>query len=272
VILEALKAEIYKLVHNRWASFWAFGFMPALALTGGLLEQAYDRLALGGVIIYAAPLENSLEGFGLMSVSIFQICAIAGAALLFAGEYRWETWRAVLVRSDRIPLMLAKIAAFAIALMTSLLLCGLSGLTVGLIDAALSGAAIWPAVGAGQIALAHLLALGATFLQVMVAAGLVMLIAVLSRAMTASIIATLLILFACDIASVRGHAGGDPVWVMFLNIAAESIRQAGRQMMGDPDTLLAGLALPGLAGLAGVFVVLTGAALIVFTRQDLSRE
>lgn len=273
MIVDALSAELYKLSRNRWSMFWAFGFMPVFALASGLIEQAYYHFSMGDIIPYAAPLWDSFNGFATLSVSIFQICGIAGAAIIFGGEYRWETWRASLTRNDRMPVMLAKLLTFAIAISASLVLCSIARLIIGLVDAGLTRAdTSWPDVGAGEIALAHLVAFTATFLQVMVTASLVMLVCVITRAMTAGIVATLLVLFACEIASIRGNAGGDPVWVLFPNIAGEGIRQAAREIMGDPDTLLAGFALPGAAALVLWFVLLTAAALALFARQDLSKE
>jgi len=272
MILDALRAELYKLSRNGWSTFWAFGFMPLFALGSGLIEQGFVHLYLGDVIPYAAPLEDSLKGMATLSTSVFQLCAITGAAIVFGGEYRWETWRATLTRNNRIPVMLAKLLAFAIAVAASLLLASLARLLVGLVDAAFTGEARWPPVGVGGIALAHLLGFSATFLQVMVTASFVMLICVLSRAMTAGIVAGLLVLVAIEIASIRGNAGGDPIWTLFPNIAAAAIRQLGERTLGEVDTLLHGFALPGLAALVLWFLVFATIALALFARQDLSKE
>ncbi len=120
--------------------------------------------------------------------------------------------------------------------------------------------------------LAHLLTFTATFLQMMVTAALVMLVCVFSRAMTAGIVAPLLILIACEIASIRGLAGDDPIWTLFPGIAGDAMRQAGAIMMGGRDGLLAGFAPFGAAALVLWFILLFGAALVLFTRQDLSKE
>ncbi len=272
MILDALKTELYKLSRNRWSAFWAFGFMPLFALGSGLVEQFFTHLYLGDIIPYAAPLQDSLGGLATLSTSIFQLCAIAGAAIIFGGEYRWETWRATLTRNDRIPVMLAKLMAFAIAVSVSVILCSLARFIVGLVDMSLTGEARWPSVGAGDIALAHLIAFTATLAQVMVTASFVMLVAVLSRAMTAAIVAALLTLVAIEIASIRGNGGGDPVWALFPNLAGAGIRQSGERMMGEVDTLLHGFALPGAGALILWFAAFTTVALVLFTRQDLSKE
>lgn len=272
MILAALGSELFKLGRNRWSLFWTFGLMPLVALVSGLLEQAYGHLYAGDVIPYAAPLEESLGGLGFISTSIAQLCAIVGAAILFAGEYRWETWRAILTRTERAPLMLAKMLTFAIAIACSILLCGLAGLIVGLVDAALTGSARWPAVGAGDISLAHGLGFLATFLQLMATAALVMTVSVVTRTMTAAIVAPILVLVVGEISSIRYYAGFDVVGVVFPNIAGAGIRQLGQSVMGEPDVLLSHFALPGAIMLAIWFVLFLGIALLAFRGQDLSRE
>jgi ABC-2 type transport system permease protein len=272
MIVDALRAELYKLSRNRGSAFWAFGFMPLFALGAGLIEQAFVHFYIGDIIPYASPLQDSLSGLASFSVSIFQICGIAGAAIIFAGEYRWETWRASLTRVDRIAAMAAKMMAFALAISASLILCSLARMVVGFIDAGLTGSATWPPVGVSEILLAHLVAFAASFLQIMVTAAFVMLVAVVSRAMTASIVATVLTLVACEIASIRGNAGGDPIYLLFPNIAGDAIRQAGQMIMLQREGLLAGFAPMAVPALVIEFLLLSGAATALFVRQDLSKE
>lgn len=272
MILDALRSELFKLGRNRWSLFWTFGLMPLFALVSGLVEQGLVHVWAGDLIPYASPLEESLGGLGFLSTSIAQLCAIVGAAILFAGEYRWETWRAILTRTERVPVLLAKMLAFAIAVSASILLCGLARLVVGMADAAMTARTTWPLVSAGEIALAHVLGFVATFLQLMATAACVMTVSVITRTMTAAIVAPLLVLVAGEISSIRYYMGGDPFGVVFPNIAGASIRQFGQGVMGEPDVLLPHLAVPGAAALAGWFALFLTIALLAFRRQDLSRE
>lgn len=272
MILAALRSELFKLGKNRWSLFWAFGLMPAFALVTGLLEQAYVHVYAGDIIPYAAPLEDSLSGLGFISTSVAQLCAIVGAAILFAGEYRWETWRAILTRTERVPVMLAKMITFAIAVSASILLCSLARFIVGLVDAAFTARTTWPSAGAGEILLAHLLGFLATFLQLMATGAFVMTVSVATRTMTAAIVAPVLLLVISEISSIRYLMGGDPFGVVFPNVSGAAIRQFGQALMGEPDVLLPHLALPGAAMLAGWFLLFLGMALLAFRGQDLSRE
>lgn len=272
MILAALSSELFKLTHNRWSMISAFGLMPAFTLLAGLLEQVFGHFFAGDLIPYAAPLEESLLGLGAISPSIAQLGAIVGAAILFGGEYRWETWRAVLTRTERVPIMLAKMIAFAIAAGVSILLCGAARFAVGLVDAALTGGAVWPKAGGLAIILAHLLGFAATFLQVMATGACVMLVSVMTRTMTAAIVAPVILLVTGEILSIRYYAGSDLLGVIFPNIAGAGVRQLGQALLGDHDVLLPHLALPGAALLLVWFALFFGLALAAFVRQDLSRE
>jgi len=276
MIIEALRAELYKLSRNRWSTFWAFGFMPLFALGIGVIEQIVFHIYMGDILPFASPMQDSLGGLATFSASIFQLCGIAGAAIIFGGEYRWETWRAALTRVDRAPIMAAKMLAFALAISASLALCGVARLIVGFIDMGLTGGHVAKPVSPMSmkptIVLAHLIGFAASFLQIMVTAAFVMLVCVVSRAMTAGIVATLLTLVACEIASLRGNFGDDPTWLLFPNISGEAVRQSANITMGGRDGLLAHFAPLGAAALVLWFILLFGAALALFMRQDLSKE
>lgn len=268
MIAEAIRAEIFKLLKNRWSCLWAFGFMPAFALLSGLVEETFVRAYVGDPLPYAAPVMEAFQGLGTMQSSIFQIFAIVGAAIIFAGEYRWETWRAILPRSTRTSVLLAKLAVFAIAISLSILACALARFIVGLYDAALTGEADWTFSALG-------LALGfvSAFLQVMVTAALVMLVAVIARSMMAAIVATLVALVALDISTIRIGLPNAELWVAGLpNFAARSIRELGLSAMGDNDAFGTHLAGPGAIAMVGWVIIFAGAAIVWFNRQDLSRE
>ena len=88
MIGQAFGAEIFKLSRNRWSLFWAFGFMPVFGLVSGLIEETAVRAYVGDVLPYANPIRFAYDGLGTMQSSLFQIFAVVGAAILFAGEYR----------------------------------------------------------------------------------------------------------------------------------------------------------------------------------------
>src|SRR5262249_37382025 len=154
------------------------------------------------------------------------------------GEYRWETWRAILPRNERTTVMLAKLSAFALAGAASTLLCGLAGFLSGLYEAMLYGNVHWPPVSAGEVALALVVGFAASFLQLMTAAGVALLIAVLSRSMIAAIIGTFTVFLAAELLSVflrlRLPSARD-VMALLPNMAGDALRQMASALGGDPD-------------------------------------
>jgi ABC-2 type transport system permease protein len=276
MIAEAFSAEWLKLTKNRWAAFWAWGFVPVLTLAFGVLLETFSRATPGGAILgYAAPVSTALDGLGSYGNIFFRLFPIAGAATLFAGEYRWETWRAILPRNERATIMLAKLCVFAAASAISIVLCGVAGFLAGLYEAVLFGNISWPVVGAGEVILSLAAGFSASFLQLMATAGVVMLIAVLSRSMIAAIIGGFSVFLAAELLSVYLRirlASASEIMTLLPNVAGDALRQLASAIRGDPDALGLHLALPGAAALVLWCAVLSAAAVQLFRSQDLSRE
>ena len=223
MIGQAFRAELFKLLRNRWTLFWAFGFMPVFALVSGLIEETAVRAYVGDMLPYANPLRYAYDGLGSMQSSVFQVFVIVGAAILFAGEYRWETWRAILPRNDRTAVMLAKLALYAVAVAVCVAACGIARGLVGLYDAMLTGEATSPA----EPVLGLLAGFTGACLQLMVTGALVMLVAVLSRSMMAAIVAPLVILVAVDLSAIRFQIETGELWLAALpNFASRAHARA----------------------------------------------
>lgn len=269
MIGQALRAEIFKLLRNRWTFFWAFGFMPLFALLSGIAEETLTRAYTGDPLAYANPIRYAYDGLSSMQASIFQLFAIVGAAILFAGEYRWETWRAILPRTDRTAILIAKLTVYALAIAACILACGIARFIVGLYDAMLTGHADWPE----NPALALLTGFGAAFLQLMVTGALTMFVAIVSRSLMAAIVAPLVILVALDLASLRFRLETGELWLAALpNFGGRAGREYGLALLGEPDAIGLHLAVPGAFAMILWTLVFAGAAIAVFLMQDLSRE
>ncbi|HEX5006536.1 MAG TPA: ABC transporter permease [Hyphomonadaceae bacterium] len=276
MMTQALAAEWLKLTKNRWAAFWAWGFVPVLTLVLGVLMETFSRATPGGAMLgAAAPVNSTLEGLGSYGNIFLRLFPIAGAATLFAGEYRWETWRSILPRNERASIMLAKLVAFACAGAISVLLCGLAGFLTGLYEAFIFHDINWPRVGTVEIILALLIGFLASFLQLLATAGVVIVIAVVSRSMIASIIGSFSVFLAAELltAYLRFRMSSASEIMAFLpNVAGDALRQMADAFRGDPDALGIHLALPGAATLLLWCVALSATAILLFRRQDLSRE
>src|SRR3954471_7801061 len=124
---DALSAEAYKMRRNRTTLFWGFAFVPLGLLLFDLSLDIYLRLhmRLGDSLDLRQEIVRAL---GLGGSSAIQIFFAAGAAAIFAGEYRWETWRLQTPRNRRVNLLGAKFLVYAAG-------CGLSLGTLALIAA-----------------------------------------------------------------------------------------------------------------------------------------
>jgi ABC-2 type transport system permease protein len=275
MIFEALRSEILKLTKNRWSMFWAFGFVPLFTLLMGLLFETFVRTTGNGPLAnITSPMNVTLDGLSAFNNSFLQIFPIAGAAILFAGEYRWETWRAILPRNQRSAILVAKLLTFGLAIAAGIILSGIGGWLVSTYDLlVLHAAPRAPRAGPGEVVIALLVAFGGSFLQAMAVATLVMFAAVVSRAMIASIIAPFMILIGAALAASRIRIpNADLSAAAFPSIAGTSIDQMARAISGDPDAIGIHLAIPGAAALLLWSIVFSGAAIYLFRRQDLSRE
>ena len=187
------RAEWHKIVGNRKTTFWMIWIFPVLAVVAtvlGLLAAALsgdfrtglteDPALWTDVAIVPLMIPNNPLGRMLL---------IGFTAVLFAGEYQWNTWKAIVPRSKRVPLILVKFFAvavfvvFAFVLMSILLTSGF-----GLIHVA-AGADYGPAVNgdvlrdfAEDFGLQALYA----FVTTIIAAGYAALAAMISRSIIGS--------------------------------------------------------------------------------------
>src|SRR5581483_12138693 len=120
MLADAFAAELYKLLRNRSTWFWGFCAAPLGVLLFNLALDTYIKehmhvlpgLDMGRQIVTA---------LGLAGSSFVQIFFAAGAAAIFAGEYRWESWRLLTPRNSRVNLMAAKFLVYMLFCVFSLL-------------------------------------------------------------------------------------------------------------------------------------------------------
>jgi ABC-2 type transport system permease protein len=193
--VKLLRAEWYKIVGNRWATGCMIGIFPGLAVLVtvlAVLAAAFSssfRMGVGGdpalwtdVAIIPWLIPNNPLGRGLL---------LGFTAVLFAGEYQWNTWKVIVPRTRRVPLILVKFFAvavfvvFAFTLMSILLTAG-----IGLVSL-VAGAPYGPALS--RDVLTHFakdygLQMLYAFVSTIIAAGYASLAAMVTRSILGSVI------------------------------------------------------------------------------------
>ena len=299
MLADAIRSESYRIIKNRMTMFWSVLFVPLLFVVGGFAYQFISKARTADIAEKAAlPAEltqsavnvgDSLTfatGMGAnFAVLVFSLVA---AATLYAGDYRWETWRLISARNSRLNLMLSKVVVFAILALAGMGLFLIATLLFAFSEAlafsrplsfSISGEAV------GQAALMGLL----SWLRIVQYAMLALLTAAITRSMLAALFVPFVIGFAQSLLGGPGlvFLGWNPtMWqtqLLLPGLAFDTLKAAIAPEFAEsfrvamspdtpapmrPDDIVVkaslSLALWTLVPLAG--------ALAWFKRQDLSKE
>lgn len=285
MLADAIRSEAYRLSRNRTVLSWSLIFVPVVVLTfsigGAFFDAKVERMAEQLPPELAAA--NSVLDLGATLVSTAGQLAnpallaflLIGAATIFAGDYRWETWRLISARNNRANLIMGK--AGAVKLMT------LTGLLLFLI------AAVIGAVAKGLILDRDLVfrfggeearTFGLLFLLAYVRVIQFLLLSLLAATLTRSQLAALFVPLVVGVAqgllvTATPILGWSPVdWqtlLLFPGAAYEALQAI--VVGGVPAAVLQdGIAWRAIASLALWSFVPFGLTLWWFGRQDLSKE
>lgn len=285
MILDAVAAEAFKLRRNVGAWFWGFAFVPILALAASLIGDVFLRPSMGeGPLAEAlTPPVNlaqvALNGLGNAASPLTILFALIAAAILFAGEYRWETWRLMLPRNDRVSHLMGKVIVFAAGSAVTVVLIGLMALVSSLVGAAVTGAEITFDGPASEGFAGKLLGLGGlAWLMLMQAGAVAALAAVATRSMLGAIFVPIGLGIGQGILQAQAMMDDPlaPEWWRLLalpSLAGEYVRAWLYGQAPVPGVEIPGsLALIGTACLLAWLVAGFGGAVGLFLRQDLSKE
>lgn len=190
------RAEWIKIIGNRWVSgcmIWIFPLFAilftVLTLLAAIFSSSFreglssDPMYWTEIAIVPWFIPNNPLGLGLL---------LGFTAVLFAGEYQWNTWKMIVPRSKRIPLIIMKFftvglfIVFAFTLMSILLTLGM-----GLVSWVAGASYGVEEGGLRQFAKDYSLQMLYAFVSTIIAAGYASVAAMITRSILGSVITSI---------------------------------------------------------------------------------
>lgn len=287
---DAIRAEGYRLSKNRTALFWSLAFVPIVAVllgavTNVFLKSSGAKLLVDGKappelgeLMLSSPLDLGhamLAAAGSLANPLILLFVLIGAATIYAGDYRWESWRLISARNSRPNLLLGKLAVVAGMALVAMLLMLAAGLIENLIKAAvferplafsMTGAMLGQFLG--QLALSWLRIVQFTMMG--------MLAAVVTRSLLAALFVPLVVgvaqFFSPNMLMTMGLTPDSwPAVLINPGSAVDAVSaliSGGERAAALPD----GLPLKAWLSLAVWTFVPLALSIVWFRRQDLSKE
>lgn len=285
MLADAIRAEGYRIARNRMLLFLSILFTPLLFVVGGVAYHLMTKTRGGEIaaqtgvadLAGSAPVdlgEALLFGAGMGANGSILVFMLIAAATLYAGDYRWETWRLISARNGRINLILGKVGVLALAALAAMACFLVASLVFFLTQALIFERPLafeFGAERAGEFALLWLL----SWVRIIQFTMIALLTAVFTRSLLAAVFAPWALGFAQSLlGQLMPLFGWEPqMWtpqLLLPGLAYDTLKAAAAPSPAAPwaaEALwraLAGLSLWTLAPLA--------AALVWFRRQDLSKE
>lgn len=285
MLTDAIRSETYRLSKNRTALFWSVLFIPImgvlLATLGFVVAKANEaklagklppELMKGGPLDLGLTLVKSAGDFANPAILMF---VLIGAATIYAGDYRWETWRLISARNTRPNLLTGKVAVVALVIVLGTFAALISDVIASLIQAAVFGRPLTFSMTGAAAADFGLLTL-TSWARILQFTMLGLLGAVVTRSLLAALFAPLVIgiaqFFLPQLLLPMGVTTEG--WLLPLlspGLATDLLKaviQGGMATAELPDHAAA----KGVISLALWIGVPFAAAVVWFNRQDLSKE
>ncbi|WP_312146591.1 ABC transporter permease subunit [Brevundimonas sp.] len=285
MLADAIRSEAYRLLQNRTAVFWSVFFVPVMAviisIIGHLVIQskavkingANLPLSPGGPLDLGQALVSSAGDLANPAILAF---LLIGAATLYAGDYRWETWRLISARNSRPNMLLGKVGVVKLLTLAAMLVFLLAASIADVAKAAIFDRPMTFTFGAAQAA-----DFGLLFVLSFVRVVQFLMISLLAATVTRSLVAALFVPLVLGVAQsflsgpLAGPLGLEPGdWLTLLlapGLAFDTLQElirGGMAAAAMPD----GVASKAIASLAVWSLAPLAAAIAWFNRQDLSKE
>lgn len=290
MLVDAIRAEGFRLSKNRTALFWSALFAPILTLIIGTLTsfvlKASETKVLADVqtppelreLLTNSPLDMGqalVASAGNMANPLVLAFVVIGAATLYAGDYRWETWRLISARNSRPNLLWGKLAVVAMLALAAMLLMLVSSLAENLIRAAVFERSLTFSM-TGEMVGRFLGLAGLSWLRILQFTMIGMLTAVVTRSLLAALFVPLVLGVAQALSPQMLMSMGvmPDAWLSILVNPGSGTDAIAAMIQGGPAAaaLPDGLVLKAWISLALWTVLPLAGALAWFRKQDLSKE
>lgn len=188
-MLDAIRAEAIKMRRHRgtWGMVWIYPILIGILLAGGIIYRAVAGTGEDTVATAAEWIKGTAIFWHGPGSAPGRILVAAFTALVFAGEYNWNTWKLIVPVRQRWQLIVAKWLVITGFVFIALLLTNLLVLAEELIGT-LQGSAIPDGVTLSAIVQENARAAAYSFIPIIFAMSFAALIAILTRSVLATIV------------------------------------------------------------------------------------
>ncbi len=195
-MVSLFRAEWQKTTGNRWAVgllIWIFPAaaigMSILAIVISALSSDYrEYLQMLGPIPWNT---RMIETVSFMNNEVGRLIILAFTAIMFAGEYQYGTWKNLVPRRRRVPLILMKFIALAVFVVVSIIAFSIIAVMGTWITSSMAGIEFGPALTpeiAGEFLGDYLLQLLITLSATFIASGYAAAAAMITRNILGSLL------------------------------------------------------------------------------------
>ena len=284
-MLDAFSAELLKMRRHKatWFLVWIFPIGVVLLLALGIVVDLADS---SDAVIHP-PLARQwiAESAAVWSVptnSLGRILISAYVAVVFAGEYGWNTWKLIVPHRSRAALVAAKLVLIVALLAFAYALTGVLTTAMLRLEDAVTGDAFPAGVTVAAVASAHAKAALAAVAPALLTIAYTSLAAILTRSTIAALVIGIVVVtiegvFTQFAPFFAAYMPG-PVWALFQFLPGYHVANLV-SWIGDGAALQTAfpdgsvVALPwgvSLAAAAAWIAGLTGLAFAAFRRQDIN--
>ncbi|WP_291837093.1 ABC transporter permease subunit [Brevundimonas sp.] len=290
MLADAIRAENFRLLKNRTTLLWSTVFVPVMGLIFGAVGIFVMKASEAKItsdtkmppqvleLMSSTPInvvESIAENAGKLDNPALLLFVLIGAATIYAGDYRWETWRLISARNSRANLLLGKLAVTAMLALAAMGLMLVGGLFETLIRASVFTRPLTFGL-TGELFGQLLAGFGLSWLRIVQFTMMGMLAAVVTRSLLVALFVPLVVgvaqFFTPQILAPMGVM--PDAWLSVLlnpGAAMDALKLAVIQPEGAPP-LPDGMLLKSVLSMTLWTLVPLAGALAWFNRQDLSKE